>query len=103
MDGVSLHVGKGETLGIVGESGCGKTTTGMAILRLIEPSGGRVTFEGVDLATLAGSQLTELRKHMQVIFQDPFSSLNPRMTVRHILVDPMRTHGLCPGRQYIWG
>jgi oligopeptide/dipeptide ABC transporter ATP-binding protein len=99
VDGVSLHVGKGETLGIVGESGCGKTTTGMAILRLIEPTGGRVTFEGVDLTTLAGSQLTDLRTRMQVIFQDPFSSLNPRMTVRHILGDPMRIHGLYPGRQ----
>jgi len=99
VDGVSLHVGKGETLGIVGESGCGKTTTGMAILRLIEPTGGRVSFEGVDLTTLAGSQLTELRTRMQVIFQDPFSSLNPRMTVRHILGDPMRIHGLYPGRQ----
>jgi oligopeptide/dipeptide ABC transporter ATP-binding protein len=99
VDGVSLHVGKGETLGIVGESGCGKTTTGMAILRLIEPTGGRVSFEGVDLTTLAGSQLTELRTRMQVIFQDPFSSLNPRMTVRHILGEPMRIHGLYPGRQ----
>ena len=99
VDGVSLHVGKGETLGIVGESGCGKTTTGMAVLRLIEPTAGRVTFEGVDLTTLGGSQLTDLRKRMQVIFQDPFSSLNPRMTVRHILGDPMRIHGLYPGRQ----
>jgi oligopeptide/dipeptide ABC transporter ATP-binding protein len=99
VDGVSLHVGKGETLGIVGESGCGKTTTGMAVLRLIEPTGGRVSFEGVDLTTLEGRQLTDLRKRMQVIFQDPFSSLNPRMTVRHILGDPMRIHGLYPGRQ----
>jgi oligopeptide/dipeptide ABC transporter ATP-binding protein len=99
VDGVSLYVGGGETLGIVGESGCGKTTTGMAVLRLIEPTGGRVSFEGVDIGSLNGTQWTDLRKRMQIIFQDPYSSLNPRMTVRHILGDPMRIHGLCRGRQ----
>ncbi len=99
VDGVSLHVGEGETLGIVGESGCGKTTMGMAVLRLVEPTGGRVRFEGVDLAALNRAQWTDLRQRMQIIFQDPFSSLNPRMTVKRILGDPMRIHGLCSGRQ----
>lgn len=99
VDGVSLHVGEGETLGIVGESGCGKTTMGMAVLRLVEPTGGRVRFEGVNLAALNRAQWTDLRKRMQIIFQDPYSSLNPRMTVKRILGDPMRIHGLYSGRQ----
>jgi oligopeptide/dipeptide ABC transporter ATP-binding protein len=99
VDGVSLHVAKGETLGIVGESGCGKTSTGMAILRLVEPTGGRVRFENIDMEGLDSAQLTDLRKRMQIIFQDPYSSLNPRMSVKHILGDPMRIHGLGNRRQ----
>jgi oligopeptide/dipeptide ABC transporter ATP-binding protein len=99
VDGVSLHVAAGETLGIVGESGCGKTTLGLAVLRLIEPTRGRVRFDGVDTAGLNRSQSIRLRRSMQIIFQDPYSSLNPRMPVKRILGDPMRFHGLYRGRE----
>ncbi|MEW6261762.1 MAG: oligopeptide/dipeptide ABC transporter ATP-binding protein [Thermodesulfobacteriota bacterium] len=99
VDGISFQVGCQETLGIVGESGCGKTTTGLAVLRLIEPTDGRVRFEGIDLGSQQGGKMTDLRKRMQIIFQDPYSSLNPRMTVKRILGDPMRIHGLYPGRE----
>jgi oligopeptide/dipeptide ABC transporter ATP-binding protein len=99
VDGVDFHLDRQETLGIVGESGCGKTTTGMAVLRLIEPTAGRVFFMGSDLSQQGASRMTDLRKSMQIIFQDPYSSLNPRMTVKHILGDPMRIHNLYPGRE----
>jgi peptide/nickel transport system ATP-binding protein len=94
VDDVSFDVYPGQTLGLVGESGCGKTTTGRAILRLIEPTAGRVWFQGEDLATVGRSALNKLRRHLQNIFQDPYSSLNPRQTVEEILTEPMLVHGI---------
>jgi oligopeptide/dipeptide ABC transporter ATP-binding protein len=97
VDDVSFDVFPGETLGLVGESGCGKTTTGRAILRLIEPTRGEVRFDGQDVLTLDGSRLRRLRRHMQIIFQDPFSSLNPRMTIGAIVREGLTIHRLAEG------
>ena len=97
VDGVSLDIKKGETLGLVGESGCGKSTLGKAILRLTEPTGGKVFYNGNDLAHLPQSAMREQRKHLQMIFQDPYASLNPRMTVGNIIGEPIRTFGLEKG------
>ena len=91
---VSFTVGEGETLAIVGESGCGKSTTGRALLRLIEPTAGAVRLEGTDLMALSPGNLREMRKRMQIIFQDPYGSLNPRMTVREVLSEPLLLHGV---------
>jgi peptide/nickel transport system ATP-binding protein len=99
VDGIGFDVFRGQTLGLVGESGCGKTTTGRAILRLIEPTAGTVEFDGVPLAGLGGEALRRLRRRIQIIFQDPYSSLNPRMSVEAMLVEPMRVHGLARSRR----
>jgi oligopeptide transport system ATP-binding protein len=98
VDGVSFQIRRGETLGLVGESGCGKTTTGRCILQLERPTSGQVIFEGRDLTTLSEEELRPVRKRMQVIFQDPYSSLNPRMTVGQIIAEPLAVHGLVAGR-----
>jgi oligopeptide transport system ATP-binding protein len=99
VDGVSFALRRGETLGLVGESGCGKTTTGRCILQLERPTRGQVIFEGRDLGGLSDAELRPMRRRMQVIFQDPYASLNPRMTVGQILAEPLAVHGLVPDRQ----
>ncbi len=97
VDGVSFELAKGETLGIVGESGCGKTTAGMAVTQLLPITSGTVTWKGQDMNDLNRSELRKLRREMQLIFQDPYSSLNPRMRVNDILSDPMDVHGMYRG------
>jgi oligopeptide transport system ATP-binding protein len=97
VDGVTLDIKRGETLGLVGESGCGKSTLGKAILRLTEPTGGRVFYNGKDLASLPQREMREQRKHLQMIFQDPYASLNPRMNVGDIIGEPIKTFGIANG------
>ncbi|MDP2661048.1 MAG: ATP-binding cassette domain-containing protein [Dehalococcoidia bacterium] len=99
VNGVTFQIKKGETLGLVGESGCGKSTLGRAILQLYRPTGGHVFFEGEDLATIRGQRLRRMRRRMQMIFQDPYSSLNPRMTVSSIVGEPIEIHHLARGQE----
>ena len=97
VDGVTFDVKRGETLGFVGESGCGKTTVGRTILRLYDPTEGRIIFDGQDIAKLKPKQLRGLRRRMQMVFQDPYSSLNPRQNVGNIVSEPLKVHGLAKG------
>ncbi|MCU0463247.1 MAG: dipeptide ABC transporter ATP-binding protein [Anaerolineae bacterium] len=99
VDDVSFDVYRGETLGLVGESGCGKSTTGRTILQLYRPTAGSVQFEGKELTSMKGEELRAMRREMQIIFQDPFASLNPRMTVGNIVSEPLRIHNIMRGKE----
>ena len=99
VDDISFFIRKGETLGLVGESGCGKTTTGRSILKLEEPTSGSVIFDGKNLIEMEGEELRRMRSQMQLIFQDPFASLNPRMNVGDIIGEPLEVHNLAKGKE----
>jgi oligopeptide transport system ATP-binding protein len=99
VDGVSFEIRRGETLGLVGESGCGKSTTGRTILQLYKPTSGHVYYEGTDLTTLKREEMRKMRRQMQMIFQDPYASLNPRMTVADIIGEPLAVHSVASGKE----
>jgi peptide/nickel transport system ATP-binding protein len=94
VDGISFNIYRGQTLGLVGESGCGKTTTGLALLRLVEPTEGSVLYQGFDVQTLARRELEKMRRRIQIIFQDPYGSMNPRLSIESALIEPMKVHGI---------
>jgi len=100
VDGISFFIKSGETLGLVGESGCGKTTTGRCILQLYEGMKGKILFEGIDLTQLKREQMRRMRRNMQLIFQDPYASLDPRMTAGDIIGEPLKVHNLAKGKEY---
>ena len=102
VDGISFFIRNGETLGLVGESGCGKTTTGRCILRLYDITGGKVYFEGQDITNWKGERLRRMRRNMQLIYQDPYASLDPRMTAGDIIGEPLRIHNLVKGKRQYW-
>src|SRR5882724_13053084 len=99
VEDVSFEIARGETLALVGESGCGKSTTGRLVLRLMNPTAGSIRFKGEEIAGLDKDAMRRMRRHLQIIFQDPYASLNPRMTVGDILSEPLRLHGLASGAE----
>src|SRR5581483_6184604 len=99
VDDISFHVRRGETLGLVGESGCGKSTTGRAVLQIYRPTSGQVLFQGTDVTKAKGDKLRLLRRNMQMVFQDPYASLDPRMTVGGIISEPLEIHSLAKGKE----
>ena len=94
VQGVSFNIKKGETLGLVGESGCGKSTLGRCLIRLLEPTDGRIVYNGAEITGMGGRELKSYRRRMQIIFQDPYASLNPRLAVGSLIEEPLKVHGL---------